>query len=80
MSRKETGIGKTVNLCRKLEGEVAELATELVEKWKALVSENENYVSSRGNSSEYKKDACVQKANFLGRFLKIPQSPFVAHP
>jgi hypothetical protein len=52
--RKETGIGRTVNSCRKLDGEVAELATALVEKWKALVSENENEndVSSRGNSSE----------------------------
>lgn len=51
--RKETGIGRTVNSCRKLDGEVAELATALVEKWKALVSESENDVSSRGNSSEY---------------------------
>lgn len=38
LSRQETGIGKTVNLCRKYDGEVGELAQELYEKWKTVVA------------------------------------------
>jgi TFIIS helical bundle-like domain len=34
-----TGIGKTVNYTRKLEGEVGELAKKLVTKWKDMVAE-----------------------------------------
>lgn len=36
-----TGIGKTVNSVRKLEGEVGELAKKLVLKWKDMVAASE---------------------------------------
>lgn len=36
-----TGIGKTVNYVRKLEGEVGELAKSLVTKWKDMVADAE---------------------------------------
>jgi TFIIS helical bundle-like domain len=34
-----TGIGKTVNYTRKLEGDVGELAKKLVTRWKDMVAE-----------------------------------------
>lgn len=37
----QTGIGKTVNYVRKLEGEVGELAKKLVTNWKDMVSADE---------------------------------------
>ena len=36
--RQETGIGKTVNNVRKLEGDVGELAKKLVTRWKSMVA------------------------------------------
>lgn len=48
--RTVTGIGKTVNMCRRFEGEVGRLAADVVDQWKSLVDKAER--SSRGNSSE----------------------------
>lgn len=49
--RQETKIGRTVNSCRKLEGEAGELANILIDKWKSLVppsasSESESDIKS----------------------------------
>ncbi|KAG5672456.1 hypothetical protein PVAND_002583 [Polypedilum vanderplanki] len=38
----DTGIGRTVNAVRGLDGEAGELANNLVNKWKSIVSENEH--------------------------------------
>ncbi|EDV93006.1 GH18516 [Drosophila grimshawi] len=50
----ETGIGKTVNALRKINGEVGVAAKTLVTKWKAMVAAEEEptTVHSGGNSNE----------------------------
>lgn len=43
--RQETGIGKTVNALRKIEGEAGELASKLVAKWKDQISSKSYYIT-----------------------------------
>ena len=38
LCRQETGIGKTVNSLREIDGEVGELASALITKWKQLIN------------------------------------------
>lgn len=59
----ETGVGRTVNALRKLNGEIAEAAKTLVGKWKEMVAAigEENQANSVPKSDPIKKPECEIK-------------------
>nr|XP_022901595.1 transcription elongation factor B polypeptide 3-like [Onthophagus taurus] len=59
----ETGVGRTVNAMRKMEGKVGDASRELVNKWKLMVSQNQDCDDTNKNEPNGKSDSSHRQSD-----------------
>lgn len=57
----DTGIGKTVNALRKFDGKIGKDSRDLVNKWKDVVSQEEDIVEEESYEKEDEEEEIIEK-------------------